>query len=314
MNINVFRNMRLNILAAAALVFVLISSTKMSAQQAAAAEPGTKDSGYAVLIVGDESKPDMARAEKELIAEITKLLVEKDDKGAYKYSRARSGMQVFSYHVNHEREKQFCEKKLNILGEDLLFLGVISLNGRLPGKVVYRVDRIVNEKRAAAEIFNYAEELLAGGALPAVQTPAKSETAVNKPAAIASSDTDKKTTSVSKPAVSAPSSSSVSTSNTAASRPAVQAPSSKKYPPVPEGKYLSCQVGAFSNEVNAKELVDDLKAKGYEAAYRKFERSGGSFFYRVYSGSFSTRADAEAALQRLKEHGFDKAILVTLDK
>ncbi|MGM9997917.1 MAG: SPOR domain-containing protein [Candidatus Bruticola sp.] len=323
MNINVFRSMRLNIFAAVALLSILVGSMNMAARPAVAAEPETKNSGYAVLIVGDESKPDMARSEKELISEITKLLVEKDDKGAYKYSRARAGMQVFSYHINHDREKQFCEKKLNILGEDLLFLGVIALNDRLPSKVIYRVDRIVNEKRAAAEIFNYAEELLAGGALPAVKTPAKSEPAVKKPAA-ANSDADKKNTSVSKPAVSAPAAPATSSSTAAVRQPAsgtvsasqssAQAPSSKKYPPVPEGKYLSCQVGAFSNEANAKELVDDLKAKGYEAAYRKFERSGGSFFYRVYSGSFSTRADAESALRRLKDHGFDKAILVTLDK
>ena len=320
LNTNLFRSIRFNVAAIIALVFALLCGFGSFHKAALAAEPETKNSGYAVLIVGDESKPDMVRSEKELISEITKLLAEKDEKGAYKYNRARSGMQVFSYHINHDREKQFCEKKLNILGEDLLFLGVIALNDRLPSKVIYRIDRIVNEKRAAADVFSYAENLLAGGALPVpsvskAQTVTKTETSSTTQTSSTKAPTVKP--SVKAPATSAPASSTVR-SNTSVKTPAVsssQAPTSnKKYAPVPEGKYLSCQVGAFSNEANAKELVDSLKAKGYEAAYRKFERSGGSFFYRVYSGSFSTRADAEAALQRLKDHGFDKAILVTLDK
>lgn len=320
MNTDLFRSIRFNIAAIVTLVFALLCGFSSFHKSAWAAEPETKNSGYAVLIVGDESKPDMVRSEKELISEITKLLAEKDEKGAYKYNRARSGMQVFSYHINHDREKQFCEKKLNILGEDLLFLGVIALNDRLPSKVVYRIDRIVNEKRAATDIFSYAENLLAGGALPVpvaskTQTNTKNETKVKCP--VGETKTPAVKPSVKAPATTGPASSAVS-SNTSVKAPAVssnKAPvSNKKYAPVPEGKYLSCQVGAFSNEVNAKDLVDSLKSKGYEAAYRKFERSGGSFFYRVYSGSFSTRADAEAALQRLKDHGFDKAILVTLDK
>lgn len=327
MNTNSFRSMRLNVVAVITLVFALLCGLNSFHKSAWAAEPETKNSGYAVLIVGDESKPDMARSEKELISEITKLLAEKDEKGAYKYNRARSGMQVFSYHINHDREKQFCEKKLNILSEDLLFLGVIALNDRLPSKVIYRIDRIVNEKRAATDVFSYAENLLAGGALPVPvasksQTSTKTETVAKSPASETKTSTVKP--SVKAPSTAAPSSSTTTSSSvrsnttTVAKIPAAstsQAPSSgKKYAPVPEGKYLSCQVGAFSNEANARELVDSLKSKGYEAAYRKFERSGGSFFYRVYSGSFSTRADAEAALQRLKDHGFDKAILVTLDK
>lgn len=320
MNTNLFRSIRFNIAAIVALVFALLCGFSSFHKTAWAAEPETKNSGYAVLIVGDESKPDMVRSEKELISEITKLLAEKDEKGAYKYNRARSGMQVFSYHINHDREKQFCEKKLNILGEDLLFLGVIVLNDRLPSKVIYRIDRIVNEKRAAADVFSYAENLLASGALP-VPSVSKAQTTTTKTETSSASQSSNVKTPAVKPSLKAPSTAPASStvrSSASVKAPAVsssQAPASnKKYAPVPEGKYLSCQVGAFSNEVNAKELVDSLKAKGYEAAYRKFERSGGSFFYRVYSGSFSTRADAEAALQRLKDHGFDKAILVTLDK
>ncbi len=331
MNISLYRQMQVKLVVAAAFIFSLFFCLNISKTEAAGVE--TKNSDYAVLIVGDESKAEMTRAEKELISEITKLLAEKNDKGAYKYARARSGMQVFSYHINHEREKQFCEKKLNILNEDLLFVGIIYLKDKLPNKVVYRVDRIVNEGRAAHDVFNYAEDLLANVNTPNnVVAASKSETtsAPSKPAAASSTQTTTTKTST----VSAPANSSTTTTSKA---PAVSAPtqtkttikpsseapaattstiaaSTKKYAPVPEGKYLSCQIGAFSNEANANELIRELQAKGYSAVCRKFERAGGSAFYRVYSGSFSARADAEVALQRLKESGFTKAILVTLDK
>lgn len=331
MSINLFGSVRRNAAVAVSLVFACALGFCGLATDASAAGSDSKNN-YAMLIVGDESKPEMLRSEKALISEITKLLGEKDAKGAYKYSKIRSGMQVFSYHINHEREKQFCEKKLGIYGEDLMFLGIVTWdqNGRTPGKVVYRIDRIANENRAASNVFAYASDLLANGA-PAVQqtsqpavkstsqqtaaktsapasasAPAKTTAAPAKTSAPQTDSGSRQTSSV-KPAVDAP--------------PVVSAPSSastssavKKYAALPEGKVLSCQLGAFSNEANASELVNDLKNRGYDASYRRFERSSGSPFYRVYSGSFTQRADAEAALQRLKESGFDKAILVTLDK
>lgn len=328
--------------------FVCGAMLQSKAAWAQAADAGASPS-YAVLIVGDESKADMLRAEKQLISEITKVLSEKTDKGAFKYQKSRTDVQVLSYHINHEREKQFCEKRLNILGEDLLFLGVISLDGKRPKKVVYRIDRIINENRAAVDIFNYTEELLAErGKAPAAapaapaktsapavsSAPAKTETkapetkapektAPAKPAAgsysvtdpgsnnaetSASVKTETKTTASAAPA--APPA--VSGSKAPKNKPAVS--SVKKYAPVPEGKCLSCQLGAFSNEMNALDLVNTLKSKGYSARLQKFNRTGGAAFYRVYSGSYMQRAEAEEALQRLKNEGFDKAILVTLDK
>ncbi|MBQ7528994.1 SPOR domain-containing protein [bacterium] len=315
-----------------------------NASLAAGADSKVADNNYAVLIVGDESNTEMKQAEKELISEITKALLEKDSKGAYKYAKSRSGMQVFSYHLNHDREKQFCEKKLNIIGEDLLFVGIISLNNRLPERVIYRIDRVAGTRRAAVNIFDYAENLLANG--PATSVASSSATTTAKTTGATSTTTSTKATTTPTAASTATSTSSATnatnTSNTeakatetktsatttstnavvtsgsktstATASTSTTPPNSGKYAPVPEGKYLSCQIGAFSNEVNAADLVNQLKDKGYSARYRKFERSGGSFFYRVYSGSYSQRADAEDALNRLKRDGFDKAILVTLDK
>lgn len=341
--------------------FVCGAMLQSRAAWAQAANAGASPS-YAVLIVGDESKADMLRAEKQLISEITKVLSEKNDKGAFKYQKSRTDIQVLSYHINHEREKQFCEKRLNILGEDLLFLGVISMDGKRPKKVVYRIDRIINENRAASDIFNYTEELLAErgkapaaapaapaagpakAAAPAVSSaPAKTETKAPEKAAPAKTETKApEKAAPAKPAaggsysVTDPGSNNAETSasvktetkTTASAAPAAPpavsgstapknkpaAGSAKKYAPVPEGKYLSCQLGAFSNEMNALDLVNTLKNKGYNARLQKFNRSGGAAFYRVYSGSYVQRAEAEEALQRLKSEGFDKAILVTLDK
>lgn len=321
-----------------------------SSSFAAGSDSKVADNNYAVLIVGDESNAEMQRAEKELISEITKALLEKDAKGAYKYAKARSGMQVFSYHINHDREKQFCEKKLNIIGEDLLFVGIISLNNRLPEKVVYRIDRVAGTRRAATNIFGYAEDLLANEPAKSVaatstattttsttNTAGKTTTtttASSTPVTNSSTSTVAKTTtpttttttattpvvsttnnsSQTAPVVTSGTTTTSTTTSTVATSTARVTPNSGKYAPVPEGKYLSCQIGAFSNEVNAADLVNQLKNKGYSARYRKFERTGGSFFYRVYSGSYSQRAEAEAALNSLKSDGFDKAILVTLDK
>ncbi|MBQ7502074.1 SPOR domain-containing protein [bacterium] len=316
-------------------------------QSRAALAQAAKSGGYAVLIVGDESKSDMLRAEKQLISEITKVLSEKNDKGAFKYQKSRTDIQVLSYHINHEREKQFCEKRLNILSEDLLFLGVISLDGKRPKKVVYRIDRIINEGRAAADIFSYTEELLADKSKEAAPAPAASPSGSTKAAAPSSAPAKTETKAPEKAAPAKPASGSgytvtdpgsnngetsasvknetktsaasapstppaVNTASAPKNKPAVG--SVKKYAPVPEGKYLSCQLGAFSSEMNALDLVNTLKAKGYSARLQKFSRSGGAAFYRVYSGSYTVRSEAEEALQRLKNEGYDKAILVTLDK
>ncbi|MBQ7568985.1 hypothetical protein IJT17_09290, partial [bacterium] len=71
-------------------------------------------SSYAILIVGDESKADVAKSEKSLISEIASILESKDG-SAFKYPKARSSRQVYSYHFNKEQEKRYCEKKLDIL-------------------------------------------------------------------------------------------------------------------------------------------------------------------------------------------------------
>lgn len=108
---------------------------------------------YAILIVGDEGDAEMLRQEKVLINEMAKRI--RSDSGGEK-------LPIFSYHFNKERERAYCENKLNVLAEDLLFVGVVTLDNKVPLKVVYRVDRIVNSPRAAKDVLEQAEELMGG--------------------------------------------------------------------------------------------------------------------------------------------------------
>lgn len=127
-------------------LFLLGATTAMTLAQTET--PPTAD--YAILIVGDESDAEILRKEKVLIQEMAKSL------------KKQSRLPIYSYHFNKERERSYCEKKLNVIREDLLFIGIVSLKDRVPRKIVYRLDRIITPSRAAAEIINRADELLAG--------------------------------------------------------------------------------------------------------------------------------------------------------
>lgn len=133
------------------------------------------NSDYAILIVGDEGTAEMLREEKVLINEMAKLIREQSPD---------QRLPIYSYHFNKERERAYCENKLNVLSEDLLFVGVVKLKNKVPLKVVYRVDRINNPARAAGDILARAEEILAESSPQPVATstpttsasPAVSET------------------------------------------------------------------------------------------------------------------------------------------
>jgi cell division septation protein DedD len=122
----------------------LVASSALS--QAQQPDPAAT-ADYAILIVGDESDANVLLKEKVLIQEMAKSL-----KKPYR-------LPIYSYHFNKERERTYCEKKLNVLKEDLLFIGLVSLKDRVPRKIVFRIDRIVTPSRAAAEIVARADEL-----------------------------------------------------------------------------------------------------------------------------------------------------------
>jgi pyruvate/2-oxoglutarate dehydrogenase complex dihydrolipoamide acyltransferase (E2) component len=152
-------------------------TTGLTAARAQATEPA-----YAVLIVGDEGDAEMLRVEKVLINEMAKRI--RGDSDAEK-------LPIYSYHFNKERERAYCENKLNVLAEDLLFVGVVTLDNKVPLKVVYRIDRIVNSPRAAKDVLERAEELMGG--TPAVlpsPSPSASPSAPSTPKPPANSGTE----------------------------------------------------------------------------------------------------------------------------
>lgn len=154
------RNARSLWLLGALTLMVCWSTTTVPAQ---AQEPG-----YAILIVGDEGDAEMLRVEKVLINEMAKRI---------RSEASADKLPVFSYHFNKERERAYCENKLNVLAEDLLFVGVVTLENKVPQKVVYRIDRIVNSPRAAKDVLERAEELSGTPSTPTAEPVPPSEPA-----------------------------------------------------------------------------------------------------------------------------------------
>lgn len=213
----------------------------------AAQEAQPQPSDYGILIVGDEADGEMLRREKVLIQEMAKTRKQK--------------LPICSYHFNKEAEKSYCEKKLNILREDLLFVGVVAMKDRVPRKVLYRLDRINNPSRSARDVTTRAEEIVSAAATP---------TASPSPDASATPT----------PPVTPPAPPQTATTTTGGWR---------------------VQLGSFTHQTAAQDLVNQLKGKGYDAKIDKVAEQ-----YKVWVGSFATKEDAVQALGNLKNDGFDK--------
>lgn len=129
-----------------------------------AAPPSHSQTGrnYAILIVGDEGDAESSRREKVLISEIAKTV---------RKTNASAKLPLLSYHFNKERERVYCEKKLNVLKEDLLFVGVVRLENNVPRKIDYRIDRIVNPARAAEDVLARYQELVDEARPKAIEIP-----------------------------------------------------------------------------------------------------------------------------------------------
>ncbi len=153
------------------LLTILLLTLTLAPAWLAAQEPAPE---YAILIVGDEGDTEMKAREKTLIQEMAKSL------------RKQQKVPIYSYHFNKERERVYCEKKLNILREDLLFVGIVSLKDRVPRKVVYRLDRITNPPRSAADVVARADELTGVAEATATPEPTTAANVTASPAAVAS--------------------------------------------------------------------------------------------------------------------------------
>jgi len=298
-------------------VALLVSSVGLRAEEKAReAAPN-----LAILIVGDEGNATMLREEKALIAEMTRLLTAKTEGEApgERFPHART-LQVYSYHFNQPRERQYCEKRLNILAEDLLFVGIVELQDRLPRKVLYRLDRIVRARRSAEDVLSRAEEMLAPDK-PVQPVESEPDSEPTTPSS-APSPSPSPSTSPSPAASSSPSGGAAQPIRPAAVRtPAGGASSTVTSAPVvvrtpasaPRVTTWRVQVGSFAALANAQELVSQLKAKGHESRIDHSTRNGVNLF-RVYVGSSADRQGAQALLDTLKKDGFNQAFLVAPDE
>lgn len=244
----------------------------------------TPNEDYAILIVGDEGNQEMLREEKILISEMGKILSPKP---------AQDRLPIYSYHFNKERERAYCENRLNVLSEDLLFVGIVQLKDKVPLKVVYRVDRINNPTRAAKDILARADEIVAA---PVVEVP-KSEPSAPESAPEIPQETPSETPSTEpspSPSTSAPSSTTPTTSTT---------PSSSV------GSGFRVQLGSFSQLKYAQDKRAEAERASLEVSIVESKTANGDVLYKVLSPLMVERVNADNLLKRFHDAGFEEAFL-----
>src|SRR3990172_9268786 len=86
--------------------------------------------------------------------------------------------------------------------------------------------------------------------------------------------------------------------------PAVKKPELQKniaaLPPIQSGGRYTVQIAAFQKEEEAKQIVNNLKSKGYPAFIKTAEVPGKGTLYRVRIGTFTTRVTAKLYANNLK--------------
>lgn len=99
----------------------------------------------AVLVVGDQNGAILTRREKELFRLLSGL-------------RARAGLSksdlpIISYHYDKDDERNYCEKGLGIKRANLLFVGLVEHEKRVPQRVIYRINNVVDPAAATDKIM-----------------------------------------------------------------------------------------------------------------------------------------------------------------
>ena len=89
-------------------------------------------------------------------------------------------------------------------------------------------------------------------------------------------------------------------------------PETAEYSRSLEGAWV-VQLGSFGNGDNARRLRDKVRDKGYDSHLQKVER-GDTTLTRVFSGPFTSKADAEAAKRKLDEAFSLNSLVTTGDK
>ncbi len=75
---------------------------------------------------------------------------------------------------------------------------------------------------------------------------------------------------------------------------------------------FAIQLGAFTNEANAKKLVEQLNGKGYDAAITHHRDRDGRDWYAVRAGGYASADEAETAARQMREKEQLPAVVVHL--
>lgn len=87
-----------------------------------------------ILVVIDRSKSSMAREE----AGIKKIII----KHRTKAGRDSNSLPVFLYDFSNPQARQYCERKLGIKESELIFMGIVNVEGNHPVALAYKIPNL----------------------------------------------------------------------------------------------------------------------------------------------------------------------------
>lgn len=234
----------------------------------------TDSPNYAILIVGDDGSAEMLREEQVLIQKMGELV---------RQQQADQRLPIYSYHFSKERERAYCENKLNVLSEDLLFVGVVKLKDKVPLKVVYRIDRITNPSRAAKDILESSEDILAEErgtgntvVIPPTENTENTETVQPNPGENTENQGDKQ---------------------------------SGNGEQASAGDGFRVQLGSFAQLKYAQDKVAAIKRSQLQASIVETSGPDGDTLYKVVTPPVNGRTAADELLKKFHDAGFEEAFL-----
>ncbi|MCE1248136.1 MAG: PEGA domain-containing protein [Firmicutes bacterium] len=130
------------------------------------------DDRRAILVVGDKSDKSMTQKEENL----KKFLLQYRKQSG----NDSSTLPIFIYDFSVPEVKNYCEKKLGIHQSDILFLGIVQAQGKLPEKVIFKVTNpkdLEDNARLMVEKFSSGA---AGGSLVVNSVPAGAKVWIEK--------------------------------------------------------------------------------------------------------------------------------------
>ena len=131
----------------------------------------SQERSLAILVVGDAGGEVLLQREKEMFRLLAALRA--------KAGLTKADLPIISYHFDKPVERSYCEKGLKIKRSDLLFVGLVEHEKRVPRKVVYRIHNVVDVAAVADKVM--AEVVTRLGIDPALILPSSPQTTLPSP-------------------------------------------------------------------------------------------------------------------------------------